>query len=156
MSTPATWLIVLAVMHTACSGTPSPVGPPTRPSKHAGQASAASSVPETSAITPLGPPVDYAARGRRDPFTPVRNAGEPGPDRSILRSARLTGIVRGAGGALALVEAIDGTGFILRAGESFGDGRLLAIGEDFALFAVGSGSAAAMPTRVVLRLEPTP
>ncbi|MGH7332950.1 MAG: hypothetical protein ACREKS_09445 [Candidatus Rokuibacteriota bacterium] len=73
----------------------------------------------------------------------------------MLTSARLTGIVRGPGGALALVETLDGTGFILHAGEDFGEGRLLDIGEDFALFDVGSPSAS-MPTLVVLRLEPAP
>jgi hypothetical protein len=100
----------------------------------------------------MPPPLDYAPRGRRDPFTPVRAAAVPTRDRSILASAKLTGIVRGSDGALALVETIDGTGFILRAGEGFGEGRLLEIGEDFALFDVGS--SASSQRRIVLRLEP--
>jgi hypothetical protein len=66
----------------------------------------------------------------------------------------LTGIVQGPGGALALVETLDGTGHILRPGEGFGEGRLLEIGVDFALFDV-SPTSELMPTRIVLRLEPT-
>ncbi len=101
----------------------------------------------------LAAPPDYTPRGRRDPFTPIRAAEEPTRDGSILASAKLTGIVRGSEGTLALVETIDGTGFILRAGEGFGEGRLLDIGEDFALFDVRS-RAASTPRRIVLRLEP--
>lgn len=163
MTTPVTWLMILSFVHAACSGTPSPTPTPSYstappaagPSKLADRALVTSSVPAISTTsTPLAPSVEYAPRGRRDPFTPVRVAEEAAPRRSILTSARLTGIVRSSHGAWALVETAEGTGFILRAGESFGEGRLLDIGEDFALFDV-EPSSASMPTRVVLRLERT-
>jgi hypothetical protein len=162
MITLAIRLIVLSIVHAACSGTPSPVATPshsaasiaTRPSTIADP----SSTPAPLTFAPLEPrmptALDYAPRGRRDPFTPVKGAGAPTAGRSILTSAKLTGIVRGSDGALALVETIDGTGIILRAGEGFGEGRLLDIGEDFALFDVGSPSTSTQ-RRIVLRLEPT-
>ncbi len=162
MITLAIRLIVLSIAHAACSGTPSPTPTPsysaatiaTRPSAIADPASSAPGPPtSTSPESHLPLPPDYTPRGRRDPFTPIRAAEEPTRDRSILTSAKLTGIVRGSEGALALVETIDGTGFILRAGEGFGEGRLLDIGEDFALFDVRS-PAASTPRRIVLRLEP--
>jgi hypothetical protein len=155
-------LIVLSIVHAACSGTPSPVATPshsaasiaTRPSTIVGLSSTPGP-PTLASLEPRMPTaLDYAPRGRRDPFTPVRAAAVPTGGRSILTSAKLTGIVRGSHGALALVETIDGTGFILRAGEGFGEGRLLDIGEDFALFDIGSPSASTQ-RRIVLRLEPT-
>ena len=160
MITLAIRLIVLSIAHAACSGTPSPTPSypaatiATRPSAIADPASSATGPPtSTSPESHVPFPPDYTPRGRRDPFTPIRAAQEPTRDRSILTSAKLTGIVRGSEGALALVETIDGTGFILRAGEGFGEGRLLDIGEDFALFDVRS-PAASTPRRIVLRLEP--
>jgi hypothetical protein len=162
MITLAIRLIVLSIAHSACSGTPSPAATPsypaasiaTRPSAIADPSSSTPGTPTSTSLEQhMPPPLDYAPRGRRDPFTPVRAVAVPTRDRSILASAKLTGIVRGSDGALALVETIDGTGFILRAGEGFGEGRLLEIGEDFALFDVGSPSASSQ-RRIVLRLEP--
>jgi Tfp pilus assembly protein PilP len=151
-------LVPLSIMHAACRATPSPVTTPPYPSVPSaarpstlGAVQASALAPPTS--TPLEAPVDYAPRGRRDPFAPLSAGRRAEPRRSILASARLTGIVRGARGSLALVETPDGTGIILRAGERLGEGRLLDIGEDFALFDLEV--PASTPTHVVLRLEPT-
>jgi hypothetical protein len=165
---PIALLAAVSIMHTACTGAPTPAGPPsysmaqTAPAKPADPAAASTSSPR--APTPSASPslepfrlpaLQYAPRGRRDPFAPIRTGGEAATRRAVLMSARLTGIVRGPGGALALVETLDGTGHILRPGEGFGEGRLLEIGVDFVLFDVSPASEL-MPTRIVLRLESTP
>ena len=91
----------------------------------------------------------YEANGRRDPFEVYEvRSGAAG---LTVSSTRLTGIVRNSGSALALVEAPDGIGYILRPGDTLGDGRLTDIGLDNVVFAVVAKPGA--PTmRVVLRL----
>jgi hypothetical protein len=49
------------------------------------------------------------------------------------------------------VEAQDGVGYILRPGDTLGDGRLLEIGADTAVFAV-SATPGSQSNRVVLKL----
>src|SRR5437899_10810711 len=86
------------------------------------------------------PPVKYQAKGRRDPFENLEvREGASGP---TLASAKLTGIVRGSSGPLALVETSDGLGYILKPGDTLGDGRVLEIGSDSVVFriAVRTGS----------------
>jgi len=95
-----------------------------------------------------GPPA-WEPRGRRDPFAiPAAREGAAG---MTVASAKLTGIVRGAGNALALVETSDGLGYILKTGDTLADGRLVEIGPNSVVFTVvprpGSNS-----NRVVLRL----
>ena len=97
---------------------------------------------------PQGDSTAYEAKGRRDPFTPLDVTA--GPKGLEVATAKLTGIVRGARTTLALVEAQDGIGYILKPGDTLGDGRLIEIGVDAVVFAVArSGS---QPNRVVLRL----
>ena len=52
------------------------------------------------------PPIAYEPKGRRDPFTPIFL----GKDNAALSvsAVKLTGVVGGRGGLLALVEAPDG------------------------------------------------
>jgi Tfp pilus assembly protein PilP len=68
-----------------------------------------------------------------------------------VATTKLTGIVRSARTTLALVEAQDGVGYILRPGDTLGDGRLLEIGADTAVFAV-SATPGSQSNRVVLKL----
>lgn len=91
----------------------------------------------------------YEADGRRDPFVVYEVRGGAGG--LLVSSTRLTGIVRNSGSALALVEAPDGIGYILRPGDTLGDGRLMDIGLDNVVFAVVA-KPGAPTTRVVLRL----
>jgi hypothetical protein len=92
---------------------------------------------------------NYEAQGRRDPFE-VYEVREGSGGLSVS-STRLTGIVRNARIALALVEAPDGIGYIMRQGDTLGDGTLTDIGLDSVVFAVAA-KPGAPATRVVLRL----
>lgn len=92
---------------------------------------------------------NYEAQGRRDPFE-VYEVREGSGGLSVS-STRLTGIVRNARTALALVEAPDGIGYIVKQGDTLGDGTLTDIGLDSVVFAVAA-KPGAPATRVVLRL----
>jgi Tfp pilus assembly protein PilP len=98
---------------------------------------------------PESPRVGYDRKGRRDPFDVLEV--RQGAKGVTVSSAKLTGIVRGEGSPLALVETPEGLGYILKTGDTLGDGRLLEIGQDTVVFGV-------VPTpgenanRVVLRL----
>jgi hypothetical protein len=98
---------------------------------------------------PQGDGTSYEAKGRRDPFMPLDVTG--GPKGLEVATTKLTGIVRGANTTLALVEAQDGIGYILKPGDTLGDGRLVEIGIDTVVFAVASRPGA-QSNRVVLRL----
>ena len=68
-----------------------------------------------------------------------------------VATTKLTGIVRGPRSTLALLETQEGLGYILKPGDTLGDGRLMEIGADNVVFAVTpKGSVASQ--RVVLRL----
>jgi Tfp pilus assembly protein PilP len=109
-------------------------------------------VPVAALTTPLPfttPPPDYDPKGRRDPFTTLeagRNAGG-----LAVATAKLTGILRGETSPLALVETSDGLGYILKQGDTLGDGRLVDIGRDSVVFTVVP-RAGATNNRVVLKL----
>src|SRR5438128_88781 len=149
---PALVVVGLATSLTACSGgsasqAPSASAPtapmPAAPTASQPVASATASEPQAP------PPVKYQAKGRRDPFENLEvREGASGP---TLASAKLTGIVQGSRGPLALVETSDGLGYILKPGDTLGDGRLLEIGSDSVVFriAVRTGSTT---DRVVLKL----
>ena len=70
---------------------------------------------------------------------------------SSLGAAKLTGIVRSASATLALVETTEGLGYILRPGDTLGDGRLLEIGSDSVVFQM-TPKPGAPSNRVVLKL----
>ncbi len=91
---------------------------------------------------PPGPPlpaVTYEPQGRRDPFIAVSIAREGGG--ITVGTVRLVGVVQGRQGVLALVEAPDGIGYILRVGDIFGDGRVTAITVNSVTFAVAARGA---------------
>jgi hypothetical protein len=94
-------------------------------------------------------PIAYDAKGRRDPFEQLQvTAGAKG---LTVAAARLTGIVRSERQTLALVEAPDGIGYVMRMGDVLGDGRLVEIGGDTVVFVVAA-RAGAPPSRLTLRL----
>jgi hypothetical protein len=95
------------------------------------------------------PPIAYEPKGRRDPFTPIFL----GKDNAALSvsAVKLTGVVGGRGGLLALVEAPDGIGYILKPGDALGDGRVTGITSNSVTFAVsarGSQSASSLTLRL--------
>ena len=79
------------------------------------------------------PPIAYEAKARRDPFTPLVIAS--GGKGLTIGSAKLVGIISGPQ-PLALVETMEGIGYILKAGDTLGDGRVTEIGVDSVSFAV--------------------
>jgi len=91
----------------------------------------------------------YQSRGRRDPFETLEV--REGSGGLTVAATRLTGIIRSNRSALALIEAPDGIGYILKPGDTLGDGRLLEIGSDSVVFAVTAKSGAPS-NRVVLKL----
>lgn len=155
-------LTCLCATLTACGGSapPSPAAAASKPVAST-PAATAPAKPSTSAPTgqpgplvaaptvPQGDGTSYDAKGRRDPFVPLDLTG--GPKGLEVATTKLTGIVRGARTTLALVEAQDGIGYILKPGDTLGDGRLLEIGADTAVFAVAA-KPGAQTNRVVLRL----
>jgi Tfp pilus assembly protein PilP len=94
--------------------------------------------------------VSYEPKGRRDPFEQLEVTG--GAKGLTVSSTKLTGIVQSRRGTLALLEGADGIGYILRPGDTLGDGRLLEVGSDRAVFSV-MPRPGAPPTRVTLRLR---
>ncbi len=112
-------------------------------------------IPGRPALIPSVPSIpapvtpSYETKGRRDPFDVLdQKVATTG---LAVASTRLTGIIRNGRASLALVETADGIGYILRPGDVLGDGRLLQIGADNAVFTVAlkPGSPS---DRVVLRL----
>jgi hypothetical protein len=101
-------------------------------------------------VVPQGPGSVYEPKGRRDPFVALDVAGG-GPKGLEVSTTKLTGIVRGTSSALALVETQDGIGYILKPGDTLGDGRLLDIGTDNVTFSV-PGKPGSPTNRVVLKL----
>jgi Tfp pilus assembly protein PilP len=105
-------------------------------------------VPPAPAV-PVSDAPTYEVKGRRDPFQTLDVVSGPGG--LTVASTKLTGIVRGNRASLALVETTDGIGYILKPGDTLGDGRLLEIGADSVVFAVAARPGAPS-TRVVLKL----
>lgn len=117
-------------------GAPTPGGAPTVAGENV--------PPDPSAAVPK-----YQSRGRRDPFETLEV--REGSGGLTVAATRLTGIIRSNRSALALIEAPDGIGYILKPGDTLGDGRLLEIGSDSVVFAVAA-KAGAPGNRVVLKL----
>lgn len=94
-------------------------------------------------------PPAYEPRGRRDPFESIEalHAEMTAP---TVASAKLKGILRGAS-IRVLVETSDGLGYILKVGDTLGDGRLVEIGANNAVFMVPARQGTT--ARIVLRLS---
>jgi hypothetical protein len=140
-----------AAAATAAPATPAPVtAAPAAPAAAKPSTPAKGAAPlVTSPNIPQGDGTTYEAKGRRDPFVPLDVTG--GPKGLEVATTKLTGIVRGAKTTLALVEAQDGIGYILKPGDTLGDGRLVEIGADSVVFAV-SAKPGSQSNRVVLKL----
>jgi len=142
-----------------CGGSPPPAASPAKPvaaipapTPASAPAPAAPATPAPLVATPAVPQTGgtgYEPKGRRDPFVAVDITG--GPKGLEVATTKLTGIVRSARTTLALVETQDGIGYILKPGDTLGDGRVLEIGADNVIFAVPAKPGS--PTnRVVLKL----
>lgn len=102
------------------------------------------------AITPPKP--KYDVRGRRDPFQNlelVLKEREAASGFSVA-ATKLTGIVQGTT-PLALVETAEGHGYILKPGDTLGDGRVVEIRRDSVVFSVPP-KPGSPNNRVVLKL----
>jgi len=150
-------LVTSCAALTACGGpSPTPVPPVAKPQPAPSTVAAAR--PTQSGPPPLVPaaptvPVSesskYADKGRKDPFTEVQLTSSLGG--LAVATTKLTGIVRGGRSVLALLETQEGIGYILKPGDTLGDGRLMEIGADNVVFVVGP-KPGTVAQRVVLRL----
>ena len=141
----------LATALAACAGSPAPPAQAPKPAATAKPASPATKPAAEPAVPEqVGPEVPkYEIKGRRDPFESLEI--REGATGSTVASAKLTGIVRSARSVLALVETSEGIGYILKPGDSLGDGRLLEIGSDSVVFQV-TPKPGAPTNRIVLKL----
>ena len=136
----------------AAPAAPLPVAAATRPEQ---PSQAAPAGEPGSALVPAAPTITgadvpkYEDKGRRDPFTEVSLSATTGG--LAVSTTKLTGIVRGRRSTLALLETQEGIGYILKPGDTLGDGRLMEIGADNVVFTVGP-KAGTPAQRVVLRL----
>jgi Tfp pilus assembly protein PilP len=106
-------------------------------------------MPKEPEVKPLEP-LAYSPKGRRDPFAaPATAEGAKG---LTVAAVKLVGVVQGRRGRLALVEAPDGLGYILKAGDQIGDGRVVDIGRDSLTFSVAARPGVP-PTPIVKRLR---
>jgi hypothetical protein len=143
---------------TSCGGA-SPVPPAVNKvlaAETATTAAATTHRPVAPAVMPRAPepgppllPLTYEPQGRRDPFTPVVL---PAVDKSGLDVAttRLVGIIQGRQ-LLALVEAPDGFGYMLKSGDALGNGRITDITANSVTFAV-AGRVGQREASLTLRL----
>ena len=141
---------VLATMAAGCGGgTPPPPPPPAAVAPAAPTAAAPVVRPKEPEKSKALPPIAYEPKGRRDPFTPIF-VGKDNAGLSVS-AVKLTGVVGGRGGLMALVEAPDGIGYILKPGDALGDGRVTGITPTSVTFAVtarGSQSASSLTLRL--------
>jgi hypothetical protein len=122
-------LAAAASLVVAGCGSSSPPPPP--PAAAAPRPPVAPKDPEAG---PTLTPIPYEAKGRRDPFAPLVLAS--GSKGLTIGSAKLVGVIQGRTSPLALVETSEGIGYILKSGDTLGDGRVTEIGVDFVSFAV--------------------
>jgi hypothetical protein len=95
------------------------------------------------------PPLSYEPQGRRDPFLPISLVKDT-PGLLSIMTLKLAGVIRGRT-LLALVEAPDGLGYILKPGDVLGDGRVTEITQSAVTFAVAAKTGQAATT-ATLRL----
>lgn len=145
-------VLAVALLLAGCGGgsAPPPPGPPAPgPVATPPQPKLPAQPAQPEAGPPL-PPIPYEAKQRRDPFTPV--VVSQGGKGLQVGSVKLVGIIRGRQSPLALVEAPDGIGYILKPGDTLGDGRVTQIAPDAVTFTV-AGPPGQKPSVVTLRLR---
>jgi Tfp pilus assembly protein PilP len=123
----------VAVLAAGCGGG-SPTPPPAAVTTAAPAAPAPVVRPKEPETKKALPAIAYEPKGRRDPFTPIF-LGKDNAGLSVA-AVKLSGIVGGRGGLMALVEAPDGIGYILKPGDALGDGRVTGITPSSVTFAV--------------------
>lgn len=142
-------LLAAALAVSGCGGSPSPApaakSSPVLPQAPAPQAKVAAE--STADAVPLPP--KYEAKGRRDPFETLEV--REGSSGTAVTSARLTGIVHSPRGTFALIETPEGLGYIMKQGDTLGDGRLVEIGRDAVVFTIPQRPGS-MTNRIVLKL----
>jgi Tfp pilus assembly protein PilP len=151
----AGWL-ALALLVSGCGGGAPPSPSPAAKAPPAGEGATATAaakpahaaLPSAPEQRPPLPPLSYDARSRRDPFVPLALAKDR-PGLSIM-AFKLAGVMRGRT-PLALVEAAGGLGYILKLGDTLGDGRVTEITQSAVTFAVAATSGQAATT-ATLRL----
>ena len=150
------WLAALGLIGLlgGCGGAAPPTLAPPQPAAPAPAACAMPAAPPVAMpkepeFAPL-PAVAYDPKGRPDPFASL--AATLGAKGLTVTSVKLVGILDGRQGRLALIEAPDGLGYILRNGDLIGDGRVVEIGRDNVTFAV-SLRPGLPSTSLVLRLR---
>jgi Tfp pilus assembly protein PilP len=129
---PRTLALAAASLLVAGCGSSSPPPPP--PPSAAAVAPRPPVAPKDPEAGPALTPIPYEAKGRRDPFAALVLAS--GGKGLTIGSAKLVGVIQGRTSPLALVETSEGIGYILKAGDTLGDGRVTEIGVDFVSFAV--------------------
>jgi hypothetical protein len=147
-------VLAVGIFAAGCGGAPPT---PASASKLEQQAAVAQPAPRPTAPAVLPrvpdagpplPPLAYEPKGRRDPFAPVPTAKEKtGFD---VRTTKLAGIIQG-GQLLALVEAPDGLGYILKPGDVLGNGRITDVTLNSVTFAV-AGQAGQRESSLTMRL----
>lgn len=151
--------LALGVLAGGCGGSspPSPVvNKLALAEQQQGLGAGAAQKPAVPAVMPRSPepgpplpPLSYEGKGRRDPFSPITLAVEKSVGLEVS-AVKLVGIIRG-GQLLALVEAPDGLGYILKPGDVLGNGRVTDITPSSVSFAV-AGRAGQRETSLTLRL----
>jgi len=151
--------LALGSVAAGCGGSPAAPAVAATPAVAAAQGPAAAPKPKVPmpAVAPripeAGPPLaplSYEGKGRRDPFAPITPAVEKsrGIDVSALK---LAGIIEGRQ-PLALVDAPDGLGYILKPGDMLGNGRVTDIARGSVTFAV-TGRAGERDVSITLRIK---
>jgi len=149
------WL-ALALALSGCGGGAPPTPPPAAGAPVAIAAAATTpaakpapvAMPKEPEPGPPLPPLAYDSKGRRDPFVAMSLARDK-PGLSVT-TLKLAGVIRGRT-LLALVEAPDGLGYILKPGDTLGDGRVTEITQSDVSFAVAAKAGHA-GTTATLRL----
>ena len=159
----AVTLLGIAALAAGCGGGSPSTPPPAANVSASGAAAMAAPAPaqtprpsmpvampkEPEAGPPL-PPLAYEPQGRRDPFVPPTIP--PPPTGVSVRTLKLGGVIQGRA-LLALVEAPDGVGYILKPGDVLGDGRVTDITQSSVTFAVAAAKVGDAPTTATLRLK---
>jgi len=161
-----TWTLVLfavvPLVLTGCPGGGSPTPLPTPAPQPAQPAQAKPAAPVAAA--PERPTYVYDVKGRRDPFRPlieprvkaVKTGQKAGLAALEVNEIKLSGIIWEQRGFLALVEAPDGKGYVLRVNDTIGgDARVSKITPESVTFEVrGPTPLPQVRTRLVeLRLR---
>jgi Tfp pilus assembly protein PilP len=149
---------MLAVALAGCGGG-APAGSPSASTAHAAPAPPAAATkpaPIPSVLPRVPDPgpalaaIDYEPKGRRDPFATL-SVASPKAGGLNVNGLKLAGVIGGET-LLALVEAPDGLGYILKPGDVLGDGRVSSVTANSVTFAV-TGRPGQAPTALTLRLE---